>query len=152
MKQLLISLVLGFTAMVVSPSAASACSCLDRRPTTAQQYRQWLLTFDGAVFQGTVLSVEPFQGVEQPFQPGWTVTFQVDRHWKGITSPQIVIYTSPDDGLCGIRFDPRRVYLVAAAPRDGRLIANVCTVGWFYTRDPEAFRAALGEGSPPPAP
>jgi hypothetical protein len=167
MRKLLVRVVVVLTAMVVWPDAASACSCPDRRPTTALQYREWLPTFNGAVFRGTVLSVEqvqPAPSVEQvqpaqssepqeaPFPTWWLkVTWRVDRYWKGVTSSPLVIYTGPDDASCGIRFTVGGSYLVAADPRDGSLTANICTLGWFYTRDPEAFRAALGEGAPPPA-
>ena len=31
----------------------------------------------------------------------WKVTLQVDRQWKGVASPRMVIDTALDDGMCG---------------------------------------------------
>ena len=160
MKQLLVSIAVGLTAMLVWPRAAFACSCRDQTPSSAQQRVEWFAGFDGAVFRGTVIASEQVQRPVSPRQPvtgelrveEWKVTLRVERHWKGVTTSEIVVYTPLDDGMCGVRFRVGGVYLVAAAPSNDGLTASVCTLGWFHTRDPEAFRTALGEGSPPPAP
>jgi hypothetical protein len=98
------------------------------------------------VFRGTVVSkVVVMDGRIATAE----YTLKVERVWKGVTAPALVVRTAADEGMCGIPFVSGRAYLIAADPPE-RPSTNMCTQGHRYTRDERAFVAALGQGSPPP--
>jgi hypothetical protein len=142
---------IALAVLLLSPSPALACTCVDLRPFTTQDYRKW---FDGlgAAFQGRVLSMERIEA-DSPFGPNgttgphWRVSFRVDRQWKGVTSSEITVYTALLGDSCGVRFVADRSYLVAAHQTASGLHALLCDE--FYLEDELAFRKALGEGSLP---
>src|SRR5215207_8061021 len=82
--------------LLVSPAAAFACTCRDTRPTTADDYKRWLQTFPGIVFQGQATKVEPLgnavAAAEDPAsQPMWKVAFTVERQWKGVRTRDLIV-------------------------------------------------------------
>jgi hypothetical protein len=142
--------------LLVIPDVASACSCADTGPKTEADYKRWLQTYSGVVFHGEVVRVEPGPNmVTAPDLPPLAtrkVTFTVERQWKGVRGREVVVTTPVNDGLCGVDFQKGRRYLVGVEMQGGTLHATLCSSGWMHTQDEEAFTAALGQGSPPPAP
>jgi hypothetical protein len=126
------------------PDDAFACTCPGHlSPQSAQPYRQWLDSFDGVVFRGTVVSKAVV--VDGRIATA-EYTLKVDRVWKGVTASELVVRTAADEGMCGIPFVRGRAYLIAADPPE-RPTTNICTEGRRYTRDERAFTDALGPGS-----
>jgi hypothetical protein len=113
---------------------------------SAPEYRQWLASFNGVAFRGTVVSDPAVVVVGRIATAEYT--FKVERVWKGVTTSEVVIRTAADEGMCGIPFVRGRAYLIAADPPE-RPVMNICTPGHRYMLDDKAFVAALGEGSPP---
>jgi hypothetical protein len=107
-----------------------------------EDYRRWLKTYDGVVFSGRVTSVEESDAFTR------TVRFEVERQWKGVTERQVVVLTPLDGAACGLGFQPKRVYVVAARRTGSELMANLCDA--LVVNEEKAFRAALGDGSPVP--
>jgi hypothetical protein len=134
-------------SLLVSATSALACMCLDRAsPLSAGEYRQRLTDFDGVVFSGTVVAVEP--GVRPPVTTS-TVTFAVERYWKGGATQRLEVVTA-EEAMCGVRLELRGRYLLALTrDEDGMLRAQICTRGWYLTWDESAFLAAVGDGAPP---
>jgi len=126
--------------MWAEPAFACSCASPNERPT-ASAYRLWLDSYDGVVFRGTPIRSEPMEG------QSFLVTFRVERHWKGITASEVVIFIP---GLCGGGYPAGATYLVAAERKDGRLSTAVCSSGDYFTRREKEFLSMLGEGSPPP--
>ena len=152
MNRLIRVAVVAATSLLAWPDLASACICPGHRvPSSPAEYRQWLDSFDGVVFRGTVVSVRNFTVTSS----GGTVTlqqteytFKVERVWKGVTTSEVVIRTSTEESMCGIPLMPGKVYLIAAdAPRQ---TIGLCSSGYEATRNEKDFFSALGEGSPPP--
>ena len=125
---------------------AFACTCTTGNPIAAQ-YRQFLKGFDGAVFRGTV--VESTLEGDSPRLVGRVqkVTFKVERHWQGVTSAEVAVYTSAT--MCAAEFVPGLTYTVVAEWANGRLSSHLC-LQKTATMNEAAFHEALGEGSPPP--
>lgn len=139
--------------LLAVPDVASACSCPDTRPRTADDYMRWLQNYPGSVFQGQVTRVEPGPTVvtapDLPPLRTWKVTFTVDRQWKGVGTRAVVVSTPFDDATCGVAFKPGGRYLIAVEMQRGMLDASVCSSGWMHTQDEQAFYAALGPGALP---
>ena len=121
---------------------ASACSC-DVSTVSKGTYRQWLKEFDGAVFRGVVRELTFEQSV------GTRATFQVERHWKGITSPVVAVYLPVGVGNCAVELRRGSTYVIAAQWANKRLNYHLC-LRMLTDSKPAAFLQALGEGSPPP--
>jgi len=118
--------------MIAHSSIAWACECVRRENLPADQ---WIKTFDGAVFQGKVLTVRQVGSFRRSlgFRAGNEVLFQVDVIWKGIGSSRVKVLTGNGGGDCGIPFVVGRTYFVAAnfsADANGSLVTGICsTVG-----------------------
>jgi hypothetical protein len=128
--------------LVVWTEPAFACSC-NISTVSAGTYRQWLDGFDGVVFRGVVRELTLEKSV------GTKATFQVERHWKGITSPVVVIYVPRTVGNCAVEFRRSGTYVIAAQWANDRLNHHLC-LRMLTDSDPAAFLRALGEGSLPP--
>jgi hypothetical protein len=137
MKPLLFALAL----LALTPRHAAACSCVPLQGEI--DLREWLKQFDGAVFEGTLLRQEQ---VGKGFDTQLKLTYRVNRHWKGVTSPQVVVYTPTDSGMCGIGAEPKVSRFIIASRTPMGLQTGIC----HYTFHRSVFRAAVGEGSPPP--
>jgi len=124
------------------PLPAFACTC-DIGPATTAHYRAWLKGFDGAVFRGTAIESTIEAGV------GTKVTFKVERHWKGVTSPAVAIQLLPARDNCPVEFRRGGTYLVAARRLGRWFVYSVC-LQVLTIQKPAALLEALGEGSPPP--
>jgi hypothetical protein len=155
MKMLTLSAV-ALLGLLVIPDVASACSCADTGPKTAADYKRWLQTYPGVVFHGQVVRVEPGPSLvaarDLPPLQTRKVTFTVERQWKGVRTREVVVTTPVDDGLCGVDFQKDSRYLVGVEMQGGTFHATLCSSGWLHTQDEEAFRAAVGQGSPVPGP
>jgi hypothetical protein len=141
MKPLLLAATLALLAL--TPEDAVACSCVP--PLGEIDHRAWLKQFDGAVFEGTLLRQEQ---VEKDSEPQLKLTFRVESHWKGVRSPEVVVYTPTESAMCGIGAERNRSRLIIASRTPTGLETWICH--YTYIRDRHAFRAAVGEGSPPP--
>jgi hypothetical protein len=129
---------LGFT-----PRDSAACSCVPLEGKI--DYREFLQKFPGAVFEGTLLRQER---VETKFGIELKLTYRVDRHWTGITSAQVVVYTHTESSMCGVGAEPKVSRFIIATRGPLGLETGICH--YVYVRDRKAFLAAAGEGSPPP--
>jgi hypothetical protein len=139
MKLFLIGAALAFLAL--TPREAAACTCV-RTPKIDP--REFLKQFDGAVFEGTLLRQETVaKGFEDPHLK---LTYRVERHWKGVTSPQVVVYTPSDTGQCGIGAEPKVTRFIIAYRTPRGLETGIC----IYAFDRQALRTAVGDGSPSP--
>ena len=140
--------------LLALPDPASACTCgVFRTSFSAPERQQWLASFDGVVFRGTVVSDPRISAVGRAPSLLARVsmadyTFKVARVWKGVTTSEVVIRTAADESMCGIRLVPGRAYLIAAGPLQQPAI-NMCSTGQMHTRNEKEFLSALGEGSSP---
>jgi hypothetical protein len=121
---------------------AFACSCNITTVSTGT-YRQWLEKFDGAVFRGVVRELTFEKSV------GTKATFQVERHWKGITTPVVTVYVPLSVGNCAVELRRGGIYMIAAQRANNRLNHHLC-LRMLTDSKPAAFLQAVGEGAPPP--
>ena len=118
-----------------------ACSCAEPPPP-----REALERAD-AVFLGEVERLTLVGGV-----PGKlarvAATFAVQRSWKGVVEPRVVVETLVDTGVCGYPFAQDKTYLVYASfLGDNVLHTNLCS----RTAEAAAVHTdvtALGPGTP----
>jgi hypothetical protein len=115
-------------------SFAAACSCAPPPPPKDA------LKTATAVFQAKVTKIEKGERT-------YTVTFEVSRSWKGISSDTVVVKTATDGAACGFGFEVDKEYLVYCYGKaDTGLQTNICT----RTRTLEFAKEdieALGEGT-----
>lgn len=106
---------------------AVACTCMafpaDEAEAAALAYPQ-----ADAVFVGTVTTIKSgLPGIIR-----WrTVTFDIDKVWKGVTDDvPVVVRTATNSAACGYRFHERETYLVFAyrEPNDDTLTTNLCAL------------------------
>src|SRR6186713_1207993 len=126
--------------LVASAEPAVACSC-GVGATSPSIYREWLKNFDGALFRGTLIEETQTGRFER------TLTFRVERRWKGVNSPQMVLYAR--DSSCDVMARIGDTYLVSARWTNGRLSQHYC-LHLFVSHDPKALLEGIGAGSPPP--
>ena len=123
-------------AVTVSLSqTAYACDCKTLPPPKKA------LEQAAAVFMGKVTSIERARR-------GWTVTFEVEKSFKGLKTKKIEVQTPIDTGACGYHFTKGEVYIVycSGGDKDKLLQTGLCT----RTRPAakaEADLDALGEGT-----
>ncbi|NBB16447.1 hypothetical protein GVN21_13860 [Caulobacter sp. SLTY] len=119
------TLLIGALAMVaVSASAAWACSCV-RYKSAAEQYAKGQLIFIGRADGREVLS-------RDGGPPPAATRFVVQRTLKG--EPQKmrrIVHGEATGGMCGIRFQRGRTYLVIAYRNEGRWRTNSCSAPQF---------------------
>jgi hypothetical protein len=134
MKRLIIPSVL-FVLFVSSQTSACSCSgtslrvkidLMQGKRTTLSS--AWVHEFPGAVFVGTVVKKQKVTFRHgNAFLPESKITFKVERYWRGVTSPEIVIYSSvPSNGSCGFPFKKHQKYIVFAEFIENRLSTNIC--------------------------
>lgn len=101
-------------------TAASACSCLPPGPPSTELNRS------AAVFAGTVTEIrEDATGAVPGSGEALSVTFDVQKVWKGRNTSQVTVRTARSTAACGHPFEEGRAYLVYA---DGRNDSSGLTV------------------------
>ena len=131
-------------AMVLAPSEAAACSCVDLSlvPVTP-------VSAEATVFRGRV---------ERIRRSDWSqraVTFAVETVLQGRATVRQVVFTGVGGGDCGYPFEVGSHYVVVAFPgRSGKgLHTMICGLTRAATAPQPGQLAHLGPGYPPdPAP
>ena len=126
-------LLLGLAAVWAAPTPAYACSCAE---TSDEGY----VSRADAIFTGRIDD-------DRHDQQTRTITFVVERIYKGNLGARQVISTSASGASCGLEIGGPGTFLVFAnrADEPGQLTANLCG----GTRAGGAL-AILGEGRPAP--
>ena len=133
--------------LLIAPPLASACSCISPLPPTSlTELKQRVNEFNGMAFRGTAIREE--EQVDKEGGRFLLVTFAVERRWKGVATPNVVIRTALNEAGCGVPFFIGLSYFVVARSPE-RPTADLCTAREFSER---GFREALGEGEPPISP
>jgi hypothetical protein len=143
MRRFVVAATLALGLLALTPENALACSCVPVKGKI--DYREFLKRFPGAVFEGTLVRQEEMQ---TEFGTELKLTYRVERHWTGITSSQVVVYTHTDSSMCGVGAEPTVSRFIIATQGPMGLETGICH--YVYVQDRKAFRAAVGEGSPPP--
>jgi len=132
MKMLLCTLAICVVGLLVEP--AYGCTCIksdnpEKDPVKVQEMlRHYYLTeFHGALFTGTVISVERVKRIDWEFgAPENKVSIEVEDYWLGITDRRTIVYTGIGDGDCGVNFDVGRKYFFLPQYVEGKLRAVIC--------------------------
>ena len=128
-------------ALLLAPSMAYACSCVDFNESKDARYRRGL---NGAavVFSGRVTRVETRSGDH----PTLVVAFMVDRVWKGAVAGQQTVYTADNSAACGYSFDAGERYIVFASGTAEALWTGLCDANTHASSESDVIRA-LGSGT-----
>jgi hypothetical protein len=110
------------------------CSCSVVKVKTTKTARQnWFNRFDGAIFVGTVESVEPIliradTGWQDEGRTAEKFVFKVERFWKGVEESKVTVYTLV--GCCGCipNYTVGRKYFVTSLKVENRLEIPQCTI------------------------
>jgi hypothetical protein len=106
--------------VLLSPSVASACSCVGDVPLCQSFWQA------DAVFSGEVLSFENL-GTNTLFQRR-VARIRVERAWRGDVQGTVEVRTGAGGGDCGYSFRRGRKYLVYAyKTQDGKLTTGICS-------------------------
>ncbi len=112
-------------------------------------YKDFVTHYDGTIFVGRVIDRKKLKRRDVDWYE-YRVTFKVERYWKGVDSPQIVVFTGIGGGDCGIRFIKGRDYIVFATVLKGQLRTGICTLTTEVRRAPNIVKGLyLGEGKVP---
>ena len=113
-----LAIVAALIPFLISPSAASACSCVADAPLCETYWKA------GVVFSGVVsdISAVRLRG-EQHYRR--RVRFRVEQTWRGTAATEV--YTGLGGGDCGFRFVRGERYLVFADIADGRAMTSICS-------------------------
>ena len=127
--RLLVAVLLALATLWVLPAPASACDC---SVATDVEY----LAGAEVVFTGTVID-------DQQGEPR-TLTFRVDRVYKGQATTTQVVSTAQNEASCGLELRGADPFVIYADQGQTGLTANLCG----GSRAGEA-PASLGLGQPP---
>jgi len=130
----------GLTAVLLAPAAARPCSC-GPTPAVAEELETADVVFAAEVTKLEMLptwwatsgkKVDDGLLERNPGEPPFRVlkaTFAVGKAWKGVTEPEVVVFTPADCCLCGTTFAIGQSYVVYAyrAKRDVKLWTSVCS-------------------------
>ena len=111
--RLAVVLALAFAIFTIH-GTAEACSCL--RPEGPQEE----LAKFAAVFEGRVASIARDDARIR-------VTLEVQRAWKGLDTPTIVVTTAENSAACGFNFAEGESYLLYADEVEGELMVSICS-------------------------
>lgn len=112
--------IVALALLLLSPSAASACSCIGDVPLCQSFWQA------DAVFAGEVLSFEKLDD-DQLFSRR-LARIRVERAWRGNVQGTVEVRTGAGGGDCGYSFRRGRKYLVYAyKTRDGKLTTGICS-------------------------
>ena len=132
--------------LTLLPEEASACSCAPREgPTITPQV--WLNRFDGAAFRGRIVSAETLPSGQRDGEM-LKLTFRVEEHWKGVTQPEVVVWTDAYPSSCATGYLLNDSVIIFAYRRNGRWEKHMCD-----DRIPAPsfdVEKILGKGLPPP--
>ncbi len=136
---LMIFTIIASFVLIGSMDSAFACSCrISPLPIEA-------LEKSTAVFSGTVLNVDRgFLGIDD-FLGSISVTFDVERSWKGVTEKIVVVGTS-SSSTCSYDFNEYEKYLVYAHDVSGSLHTSICSRTMLLANAQEDLDA-LGSGT-----
>ncbi|WP_020617324.1 hypothetical protein [Paenibacillus daejeonensis] len=128
--------------MLLAPTQALACSCVERLDPEAELARA------DAVFVGTIVKSKPQrqqEGMTGPIVNRQANLFEVQSSWKGVEQSQQIVYDTAYLSSCGMNLMEDATYLVYALEIDGELVTSFCsrTVG---IEQAEEDLAALGPG------
>jgi hypothetical protein len=132
----LVLMMLAARFVVPLASRAHACSCLGLSP---QQY----LERADMVFIGRVDSIAPAGG--DPRQPRMTMTFSIQRVWKGPAVSTVDVVSSPGSVSCGVDFGASTTALIYAQRTADGFMTGICS-GTKALVDAAADMEVLGEG------
>jgi 5-hydroxyisourate hydrolase-like protein (transthyretin family) len=113
---------LAWTAVIASPSAATACSCVVGSPICETFWRT------DAVFSGEVVDISSAPGVKDQLPLGnRLVRIRVIQAWRGGASGIVEVRTGSGGGDCGYNFQQGVRYLVFASQWSGTLSTGICS-------------------------
>jgi hypothetical protein len=147
MRHLLLAatVALGLLAL---PENASACSC-GPFSSPGISPKVWFERFDGAAFRGHIVKAETIRtNKPEPFDEELKLTFQVERHWKGVKEPEIVVWTDAWPSSCAIGYSLNEPLMMFVFRRNGRFERHMCD--WGMPAPSWEVEQILGEGLPPP--
>jgi hypothetical protein len=126
--------------VLLAPSQAAACSCMQQSPEDAEASAD-------AIFEGRVVTLQPpAEGDQQsPVQ----VTVRVTQQWKGVDAEEVELTTAANSAMCGYHFELDQVYLIYATENeDGGLMVSLCSRTQLADQADED-REHLGPGTTP---
>jgi hypothetical protein len=151
-----LALMLGLAGVLAPPLARTgrACSCINPMPPLSK-----LVDQAAAVFSGRAILVERVfeQDPQQRFGDGWYegvhMRIEVIQVWKGVSTPEVDVWTGTGGGDCGTPLELGQPYLLFGwSGRDGRLGVGSCSPSGPLTSS-QSTLAMLGQGRfMPPGP
>jgi hypothetical protein len=119
--------VIALSLLLLSPSAAAACSCPGDVPLCQSFWQA------DAVFSGDVLSFEDLN-TNRLFQRR-VARIRVEHAWRGQVHGTVEVRTGAGGGDCGYSFRPGRKYLIYAyETQDGKLTTGICSPTKLFDR------------------
>jgi hypothetical protein len=125
--RLILLLSLALVLLAGAPRSASACSCAAKPSVAAAKDSA------AAVFAGTVAKTSGGGGgINGVLGLGDSVTFRVQRSWKGVSTQSVGLRVAPGgSAACEYEYQQGQAYLVYASPSsdnpDGPLRTNTCS-------------------------
>lgn len=118
-----LALALSCAALVLAPTQAQACSCVEAPPPV--EYAREV----GLVFEGELVSVEDIPPSSQYDLQSKAYTFEVTRSFKGEPGAQVRVMSAASGAACGRSYgDPGDAWLVYARVDDaGQARDNICS-------------------------
>jgi hypothetical protein len=127
MRRLVLSWLSVGGLLLLVPVVGRACGCfpsleaMTGKPVPVRENVLRARDTSKAVFSGEALSLTSRDGL-------FEVRFKVQRAWKGVSSPEVIVLTPIEDSHCGFKFTAGRKYLVYAdGSTGGNLSTSHCT-------------------------
>lgn len=105
---------IGLLSSIGACREAFGCSCVEPQPPAEA------LEENKTVFSGKVVIIDSNEF-------GKSVTFDVDRAWKGVTKDRVTVATPANSAACGYEFEEGKEYLIYSHDDDETLDVTICS-------------------------
>jgi hypothetical protein len=125
-------------AVTVLPAIASACSCVQIPASDEAMTDFYRNRFDGAAFTGKVKSVREIPGFSDDADSRMReIIVDVDQFWKGVSTPEMKIYTDSGRTSCSLSFEKDKEYFFLPNLWKGHLFSGMCDFSNYRGKYPE---------------
>ena len=108
--------------LVASAGVSAACTCMHLRGDPAQAF-----TAASAVFSGKVVEITEGESSSPIDLKQLTVKFRVEKSWKLVRQPEVMVLTVNMTNLCGFPFKVGESYLVYGRGGNNLFGTDICT-------------------------
>ena len=125
-------------SMTLDVAVASACTCVQVLASDEAMTDFYRNKFDGAAFTGKVKSIREIPAFTDDSDSRMReLIVDVDQFWKGVSAPEMKIYTDSGRTSCSLSFEKDKEYFFLPNLWKGHLMSSMCDFSNYKGKYPE---------------